>query len=137
MRRLPESNQALVVRADFSDDAAWATVCSIIRAPVDGFFAYVDFVDDPAFDGVTVDQLVELGRDVSRSFLIVADATTMTDAERSLLIIDVFEEPGTTFRAIPSQIQGIENNLSIANMDFREFAESADADGVFRGFPDA
>ena len=28
-----------------------------------------------------------------------------------------------------------ENNLSIANMDFREFAESVDPDGVFRGFP--
>ena len=137
MRRLPDSNQALVVRAEFSDDAAWDAVCSIIREPVDGFFAYVDFVDDRAFDGVTVDQLVDLGRHVSKSFLIVADATTMTDAERSLLIVDVFEEPGRTFRAIPSQIQGIENNLSIANMDFLEFAENVDVDGVFRGFPDA
>jgi len=40
-----------------------------------------------------------------------------------------------TFRALPSQIQGIENNLSIANMDFEEFADSVDKDGVFRGFP--
>ena len=137
MMRLPESNQALVVRVDFSDDAAWSTICAIIREPVDGFFAYVDFVNDPAFDGVTLDQLVELGRDVSKSFIIVADTTTMTDAERSLLIVDVFVEPGRTFRATPSQIQAIENNLSITNMDFREFAENVDADGVFRGFPDA
>jgi hypothetical protein len=30
---------------------------------------------------------------------------------------------------------GIENNLSIANMDFEEFAENVDDDGIFRGFP--
>jgi hypothetical protein len=35
---------------------------------------------------------------------------------------------------VPRQVQAIENNLSIANMDFFEFADSADADGVFRGF---
>jgi len=28
----------------------------------------------------------------------------------------------------------VENNLSLANMDFEEFADSVDADGVFRGF---
>ena len=27
------------------------------------------------------------------------------------------------------------NNLSIANMDFDDFANSVDHDGVFRGFP--
>ena len=29
---------------------------------------------------------------------------------------------------------GVENNLSISNMDFYEFADNADADGIFRGF---
>lgn len=29
----------------------------------------------------------------------------------------------------------VENNLSIANMGFEEFADSADEKGVFRGFP--
>jgi hypothetical protein len=32
---------------------------------------------------------------------------------------------------------GIENNLSIANMDFEAFAENADPDGIFRGFPES
>jgi hypothetical protein len=31
-------------------------------------------------------------------------------------------------------IQSIENNLSLANMDFAEFTDSADRDGVLRGF---
>jgi hypothetical protein len=29
---------------------------------------------------------------------------------------------------------GVGNNLSLANMDFHEFADNADPDGVFRGF---
>jgi hypothetical protein len=31
----------------------------------------------------------------------------------------------------------VENNLSLANMDFHEFADNVGADGVFRGFPGA
>ena len=132
MKPRPKSDQALVVRTDFADDEAWRAVSQAIRQPVDGFFAYVDFVDDRAFEGATVDQFVDLGVDASKSFLIVADRETMQSGEHTLLIIDLFVEPGRTFRAIPRAIQSIENNLSIANMDFAEFAAAADADGVFR-----
>ncbi|GAA4579965.1 hypothetical protein GCM10023176_58710 [Micromonospora coerulea] len=38
------------------------------------------------------------------------------------------------FRALPQQVQAIQNNLSLANMDYIEFATSAGAEGVFRGF---
>ena len=38
------------------------------------------------------------------------------------------------FRSVPREIASLEANLSLANMDFYEFAESAGADGVFRGF---
>jgi hypothetical protein len=30
----------------------------------------------------------------------------------------------------------VENNLSLANMDFEEFANAVDVDGLFRGFPE-
>ena|SRR5690348_12991094 len=135
MKPLPASSQALVVRTDFSDDATWRAVCATIREPVDDFVAYVDFVDDRAFDGVSVEQLLELGRATQGSFIIAADAQTMRGAERSLLVLDLRAEPGRTFRAVPAAVQSIENNLSIANMDFHEFADSVDADGVFRDFP--
>jgi hypothetical protein len=45
------------------------------------------------------------------------------------------DEPGRGFRVVPAELWGVENNLSIANMDFAEFAHHADPDGVFRGFP--
>jgi hypothetical protein len=54
-----------------------------------------------------------------------------------MLVIELHEEPGRTFRAIPFQSQSIErNNLSIARMDFSDFADAVDIEGVFRGFPE-
>jgi hypothetical protein len=31
-------------------------------------------------------------------------------------------------------VQSIENNLSLANMDYAELRDAADPDGIFRGF---
>jgi hypothetical protein len=136
MKRLPKSQNALVLRTDFSDQAAWETIRDAIRAPVGEFHAYVTFVEETAYDGLTRAQLLELfDEDRDHTFVIVADRTSMADAEHVLLVVALFRERGREFRAIPSQIQSIENNLSIANMDFHEFADSVDDDGVFRGFP--
>jgi len=44
------------------------------------------------------------------------------------------DESGRTFRSIPRQAEAIVINLCLANMDFAEFADKAQADGVFRGF---
>jgi len=63
------------------------------------------------------------------------DRVALTDPEHPILVVDLMDQPGRTFRVIPSEAWGVENNLSIANMGFEEFAEAADEDGVFRGFP--
>ncbi|NIW50173.1 MAG: hypothetical protein GWN30_36980, partial [Gammaproteobacteria bacterium] len=68
------------------------------------------------------------------SFIMLVDRMTFEHPDHPLLVIDLYDDPGREFRAVPSQIQGIENNLSIANMDFEEFAGAVDEDGVFRGF---
>jgi hypothetical protein len=136
MKSLPESDDALVIRTDYSNQAAWETLRAAIRAPVRGFQAYVRFVDDVAYDGVTTAQLIELLRDSKYSYVMVADATTLSHPDRPVLVLNLYPEAGAHFRAIPSQIQSVENNLSIANMDFEEFVESVDEDGIFRGFPD-
>jgi hypothetical protein len=56
-------------------------------------------------------------------------------ADRLHLVIDIHGGCGNTCRAIPSAVQSIENNLSISNMDFFEFAGAVDKDGIFRVFP--
>ena len=138
MKPLPQTENSLVLRTDFSDDAAWESICVAIQQPVGEFRAYVDCVSDPAFENITVEQLVALAsQSPYRSFLLVVDQMTLAHPESPILVIDLYEEPGRTFRVIPREMWGVENNLSLANMDFVDFAESVDDDGIFRGFPGA
>jgi hypothetical protein len=143
MPMLPKVEDSPVVRTTFDDEAAWNKVCALIQQPVsDGaggeFRAYVAFIDDVAFRNLSGDELLErVPEDFGHSFLMVVDAATVGSAEYPILVIDLYDERRRRFRAIPSQIQSIENNLSIANMDFADFADCADEDGVFREFPEA
>ena len=93
-------------------------------------------VSDPAFDGATVEHITELGIQAGHRFAFVADQRALSDSEHPLLVVSFRDEPGRTFRVIPSAVWGVENNLSIANLGFEEFADAVDDDGVFRGFPE-
>jgi hypothetical protein len=137
MKQIPETEQPLVLRTDFSDQVAWEIICATIREPVSElqFRANLKFLNDTNYADVTKDQLLDLiPAGYSHSFIVVVDHTAITHPDHPLLVIDLYERSGHEFRAIPSQIQSIENNLSIANMDFDEFADAADESGVFRGF---
>jgi uncharacterized protein DUF6924 len=135
MKTIPETRHAAVLRTDFSDDGAWDEVCEEIRAPSREFAASVDCVSDRAFEGVTASEVAELVRPDSRhTFLFLVDHDTLADPEHPVLVVDLYSDPGRSFRVIPSEIWGVENNLSLANMDFEEFADAVDRDGVFRGF---
>jgi hypothetical protein len=39
-----------------------------------------------------------------------------------------------TFRVVADELWGVAANLDMANMEFEEFADAVDEDGVFRGF---
>jgi hypothetical protein len=138
MKQLPTSENPLVLRTDFSNQAVWEVICAEIQNSVGifRFCANVEFLDDAEYAGLTKQQLLKLtSKNYNHSFIILVDQTAITHPNHPLLIVDLYEGSGNEFRAIPSQIQSIENNLSIANMDFEEFAEAVDTDGVFRGFP--
>jgi len=137
VKELPESVDSLVIRTDFSDDAAWQRICREVDAGDGEFFAYVAYVNDREYEGIGIEDLTALGRRGPwRGFLFAVDHETVANPEHPILVVDLVHEPGRSFRAIPHEMPGIENNLSIANMDFVDFAESVDADGVFRGFPE-
>lgn len=138
MNNIPQTDNALVLRTDFSDNSAWESICVAVKEPVGEFQfrAHVDCVSDPAYDGLTVEQLLALRGNDSRSFMFVVDRTALTHPDHPILVVDLYREPGRTFRVIPCELQGVENNLSISNMDFGEFADNADSDGIFRGFPE-
>lgn len=129
MIRVPDTENTLLIRTDFSDQAAWDRLCKTIATPnADGFRAYVDIVDDRAFADANLDD-ADLG---TKSLVIVADARTLSDRDHPFLCINVATRQ--SIRVIASELWSIENNLSIANMDFDEFVTTAGADGVFRGF---
>src|SRR5262245_39966578 len=132
---IPETQNALVLRTDFSDDLAWERICAAIRAPVGDFQAYVDCLSDRNSEGVTEQNLPEIVSTFSRHrFIVLVDEMALRHPEHPVLAVDLRHEPGRNFRIIPSEMWGLENNLSIANMDFFEFADNVDPDGIFRGF---
>ena len=115
------------------------------------FYAHVVFKDDPKYKNLApIDVVHSLPDDYPGYFCFIADSLTFESNEFQILVIDFgpnsldpkdyerspSETPISdikTFRAIPSTIQMIENNLSIANMDFEDFADYVGPDGVFRG----
>jgi len=156
MKMLPATDAALFVRTYFGDAVAWEAISNEIRQPPEDMMAAfaqfaavnamigqdvgegpeanVTIVDDPAFGGLSPDQLIaRLPTGSQQTFLFIVDQESMTKADHPILVLDLFEQKGRTFRAVPAQIQAIENNMSIANMDFADFAGAVDDKGVFRG----
>lgn len=135
MQQLPNTENALVLRTDFTDDAAWEEICANIQAPVGEFQAYVNFLDDSQYDGVTTEQLPTLGAlELNYYFMFIVDKLAISHPENPILVVNLSMLPIQSFRAIPSTMWGIENNLSTANMDFEEFANTVNYNGIFAGF---
>jgi hypothetical protein len=136
MKLIPQTKNTPVLRTDFTDPSAWDALVAALRKPVGGFYANLNFIADREFDGVTPEQLAKLiPLKYDQAILIIADRTALTHPDHPLLVLDLPLKAGRQFRAIASQVQAIENNLSIANLDFEDFAMNADEDGIFRGFP--
>jgi hypothetical protein len=132
----PDDLTSLVLRTDFSDDTAW----DLLQAAIDSASAdrHATYVSDPTYAGVAVQALVDTDAaasdDDKLTYLFLADAATMTDAEHPLLAVDLYTQPGRTFRLPPRWYADVSANLTIANMDFAEFADATDESGMFRGF---
>ncbi|MBC9714404.1 hypothetical protein H9Y04_17735 [Streptomyces sp. TRM66268-LWL] len=134
----PDDLTSLVLRTDFSDDGAWATVQAAIDAADE--YAIATYVSDHRFNDVRIEALVtentSAAEDEQVVTMFLADSVTMTDPAHPLLAVDLYDEPGRTFRVPVQWFPEISANLSIANMDFAEFADAADTSGTFRGFDD-
>lgn len=132
MPQLPLTSDAPFVRTDFSNLAAWRELLAAVRTESeDGFLANITVVDDAGFAGAEPGALAESAG--KHAVLFVADALTLSHADKPILCIDP-SAPQNSFRVVPGELWGVENNLSLANMDWEEFAGAVDADGIFRGF---
>jgi hypothetical protein len=132
----PEDLTSLVLRTDFGDDDAWEAVRAALDAADE--FSHATYIGDLRFAAVGVEALVDEASGAEECdrviYLFLADATTMEDPGRPLLGVDLWDEPGRTFRVPAQWFPDVSANLSIANMDFAEFADAADGSGTFRGF---
>src|SRR5215467_2985802 len=138
---LPQTSSVPVVRADFSNEHVWQQLQEeILRLTAEGFGADVEFVEEPALVGLGEEAIVagyvrSYPHHYRHPVLFVVDRVAVAAPEHPLLVINLNARVNSgPFRALPSQVQGIQNNLSLANMDYVEFARSVDGDGVFRGF---
>lgn len=136
MLPLPVNDIGLVVRTHFSSDDAWQELRVILESPgEDGFGASVTLIDDQRFRGIGVsDAMGLLPAAYKHPILVLADTTALTDHGIPLKVVSLRESPGRCIRVMARELQTVEVNLSLANMDFDEFAAATDGDGVFRGF---
>ncbi|MFE3119711.1 DUF6924 domain-containing protein [Streptomyces niveus] len=158
MKALPEiagrdEFDALIIRTDYGDEAAWQAVVADLAQPWGDngeFQPSFHLVEDPAWADLTPDEVLnEARRDENLSVVFVADRVTMQSAHRALLALDITEDedldpmyyqelidspPPREFRTVPAGVHDVHGNLAIANMDFAEFAEAAfaDPDRIYR-----
>ena len=124
-----------LVRADFTSEEGWREAVRQATAETeDGFRAELEPIDDRLLEGQSPGALAANERWKGRGALFVVDAHTIEDCESSILCVDLGGRSARTFRAIPSALWGVENNLRLANMDFDEFLRAVGEDGIFRGF---
>ncbi|MCQ8187534.1 DUF6924 domain-containing protein [Streptomyces rugosispiralis] len=136
-------SEALVVRTDHSDDAAWWAVVDLLNQRDDnGFEVRTYLVDNRAFAGATPDDVLSaVAAEPALEVVFLADAATMT-GEHTLLAVSTRGqelEDGDTelpreFRLLPPEVNLMHVNLAIGHMDFWEFAYHASlaTDGVLR-----
>ena len=132
---LPNGGSALLIRTEFSDSTAWkVAVDAATRASPDGFVANLTVVSDPAWASVSAkDVLAAHAGDKERVVAFVFDAAAASDVKHSLLCINLASKKVRTMRVLPSEVWSVENNLSLGNMEWSDFAGALKG-GVFLGF---
>jgi hypothetical protein len=71
--------------------------------------------------------------------LFAVDRRTITDPEHPVLVVELGPDEGyaRSFRVVPHLVQDVENNLSIANLDWEDYVDAVGADGILRSFDGA
>ena len=126
MKSLPQTPGSLILRADFSKDAAWRSICTVIRKTAEFEVTDLEFVDNPAYAGLTAQEALSLiPQNQYNATIFVVDAMTLSHPEHPLLVASLADARKShavrTFRAVPETIGEIECNLSIGNISFEEY----------------
>src|SRR5262245_48277288 len=102
----PEYDCSLVIRTDFTDDAAWEYVCQLLSEPQTAlqFRASVECVNNEIAFGITPGNIRSiLPRESQRSFVFLVDSEAISRPDHPVLVVDLIDETGRTFRVVPSE----------------------------------
>jgi hypothetical protein len=137
----------VVVRTDYSNDAAWAAVLEALAQPEFNIDTDVHAVTGHAWAGAGPDEILGALPPDPPEAVFIADATAMNTEGYPLLAVSTTipapsedYEPGEgvtrEFRAEARVVAGIHEQLEVGNMSFEEYSEQANCDpgGVYRGF---
>ncbi|WP_337063119.1 DUF6924 domain-containing protein [Kineococcus sp. G2] len=130
---LPADRGSLLIRTDFTRQPQWEALVGALRTPSpEGFVPHLSTVEHQRWAGASVADVVAAAP--PHVLLVLADATALSAPEMPLLVLQVGDGVVQELRVAPEALASVENNLSIANMDWEDFAGSTGPDGVFRGF---
>ncbi|WP_309075039.1 DUF6924 domain-containing protein [Paenarthrobacter sp.] len=136
MSTLPSTADSLLVRTNFSDTETWLSALSFVLAQNgDGFRAYVQVVDDIAWCNADWERIrnAVLCNVEHAAVLFIMDEVAL-ESDYPVLVVDLDDLSHEPFRCVARRLWSVDNNLNLANMDWEEFTEDTDTDGVFRGF---
>lgn len=132
---IPVCDNLVLIRTCFADEKRWRELLHVAQSQPEPFAAWFKVVDDPSFDGKVVDQvLAALPKEYAHEAIFIADERAVSEEGFPCLIVGPLGGELQIYRAVASELAGIDSNLSIANMGYEEFAGAAGPDGVFRGF---
>lgn len=136
-----EHVKARIYRTYFGSNESWEEILAILKLPeMFGMAPEFEIIEDKKNEGIEGSVLLnnlEEEYTEALNYFFIADEMTFSHKEHPLIagnVPDLYLTEFMPFRLIPSQVGGVDANLSIANMGFEEFAEKVDADGIFRGF---
>ena len=129
---LPTGQGALLIRTDFAHPEQWQTLLTQTSTPTpDGVVANLLTVDHPRWQSASP---ADLAAAAPGELLILADTVALSSPDLPVLVLSTQDEQLEQLRVAASALASVENNLTLANMDWRDFTEATDPDGVFRGF---
>ena len=141
----PDTNQAWVVRTDFSNDDKWEDAVREIMTPrkVLGMDvrARVTLITDKRYEKMSANEVVgAIPESYEFLYCFIFDSTSNSEDESPILVLNLETEeafePSQTFqfRAYPAQVFWIDSNLSISNIDFDVYTIELEPGAIFDGF---
>ncbi len=130
---IPKTDKALLFRTDYSNELQWRSLKEIVQKPGE-YFTEVEIINNNKLESVKIDKIMALVQKTTKhTYMFIVDSITINHPDKPILVVDLFTSPGQSFRIVASKLWSVENNLSIANLDFEDFMENVDKENIYRG----